>query len=78
MELSKEEEREFLLRDAKKEAGRLKAMKILAESDDDCQAILTIDGVEHPFSSSQIFLPVINKEIKEIQKAVKGKPNKWE
>jgi len=78
MEVSKEDYRKSVLEDAKKELSRLKAMKLLAEGDNDCEAVLKIDGIDHAFSTSQIFLPLIKAEIREIQKAIKGKPNKWE
>lgn len=78
MKVSEEDYKNSMLEDAKKEMSRLKAMKILAEADDDCEAVLKIDGIDHAFSTSQIFLPLIKAEIREIQKALKGKPNKWQ
>jgi len=77
--ISPEEQRDALLNDAKKEIATLKAMKLLIKADDDCTAVLTISAsLSHGFSSSGIFLEVIDKEIKEIQKAIKDKPNKWQ
>ena len=78
MEATVEEKREQLLSDAKKEKSRLKAMLELIKGDDDCEALLIIDGVKHAFSSSGIFTEVIKCEINEINKAVNGKKNKWE
>ncbi len=75
---TKEERREHLLSDAKKEIARLKAMKLLIAADDDCEAVLRIDGsIKHAFSHSTLFLSAIDMEIKEIKKAIAGKPNKW-
>jgi hypothetical protein len=78
MDFTDKEKRERILLDAKREITGLKIMELLAKLDDDCEAVLTIDGHNHAFSSSQIFLPIIKGEIQEIRKAVKGRPNKWE
>jgi len=77
-EPTEEEKRESIKADAKKEISRLKAMLELIKGDDDCEALLIIDGVKHAFSSSGIFIETIKGEIKEINKAVAGKKNKWE
>jgi hypothetical protein len=77
-EPTEEEKRESIKTDAKKEISRLKAMLELIKGDDDCEALLIIDGVKHAFSSSGIFIETIKGEIKEINKAVAGKKNKWE
>ena len=76
--LTDEENRQLIIKQAKKEQATLKAMKLLVKADDDCVIKLTVGGLEHSFSSSQIFLPIIDHEIQEIHKAVKGKPNRWE
>jgi len=76
-ELTKEEKKEQLLKDAKREMGRLKAMKELIKGDDDCEAILIIDGVKHAFSNSKIFMRCVIFEMHEIQKAINEQPNKW-
>lgn len=81
MDIPKELIREHLLADAKKETANLKAMKIIMKADDDPVMVLKLnDGLSHGFSSSQkeLFLKSIDLEIKEIQKAVNQKPNKWE
>ena len=78
METTEKEKRQRVLSDAKKEITGLKVMQLLAKLDDDCEAVLIIDGHRHAFSSSQIFLPIMKNEINEIRKAVKGQPNKWE
>ena len=76
---TKKEEKEILLWNANKEISRLEAMKVLIKADDDCTVQLHIDSsISHFFSSSGIFLKVIDGEIKEIKKAIAGKKNKWE
>lgn len=78
-EPTKEDLRKALLKDAKKEKSKLEAMLLLIKGDDDCEAILTIDGcVTHAFSSSGIFTKIINAEITEINRAIDGQPNKWQ
>jgi len=75
---SKDDYRESTIKMAKREQTVLRAIKLLVKSDDDYPISLKIDGLVHHFSSSHIFLPIIDHEIQEIQKAIKGKPNKWE
>ena len=54
---------------AKREIAHLEAMKLLINNDNDCCAVLEIDGtITCSFSRSNIFIKVINWEIKEIIK----------
>lgn len=70
--------RKDLIKDAFREKGQLETMKALAKLDNDCEAVLIIDGVKHAFSTSQVFIECIDNEIKEIKKAIAGKKNNWE
>jgi len=74
----REDYKEKNIKMAKREIAYLRAMKELAKADNDCVATLMVDGIKHAFSTSQVFLPIIDHEIKEIQKSLNGKPNKWE
>jgi hypothetical protein len=77
-ELTEQEKRECLLEDARREKGRLKAMKEIIKTNDDCEAILIIDGLKHAFSHSGLFMGAINAEMRQISNAERGIPNKWE
>ena len=77
--ITEQQKQDLIIRDAKREIATLKAMKLLIKSDSDRVAVLKIDNsISHGFSSCDVFLKVINNEIKEIKKAIKGKPNKWQ
>lgn len=76
--MTTEQEKLAAIKNGKYEIAGLRYMIDLALANDDCIAKLIIDGKEHPFSSSQIFIPIIKAEIEEIQKCIDGKPNKWE
>lgn len=53
------------------------AMKILA-TNNNLACMVKIDGLEMGLCNNKKILPIINYEIKEIQKFLAGKPNKWE
>jgi hypothetical protein len=70
--------RERLILDANREIKNLRKMKKLMTQHPDCITHLSVMGTIHSFSTSIMFLDLVNNEIKEIQKAIKGLPNKWE
>lgn len=78
MQMSEEDRRKEVIESAKREKSRLRAMLELIKGDDDCEAVLSIEGVDHAFSSSGIFTEIIKNEIEEINKAIRGEKNKWE
>lgn len=75
-EFNKEQKKREIMH-AKGEMTQLEAMKVLVRNNDlACE--IYIAGMQIGLSSNKGILPILNAEIKEIQKFLDGKPNKWE
>lgn len=62
---------------AKKEITECKALKVLLLNND-LGAEISIAGMKMGTAENKWLIPVINKQMKEIQKFLDGKPNIWE
>jgi len=77
MEEFNKAEKKRMVSCAKVEITRLKAMKVLA-SNNDLACEICVAGMRVGLSRNTGILPILNAEIKEIQKFLDGKPNNWE
>lgn len=75
MELYKNEDQEII--EAKNEITELKAMKILIDNND-LACTIEISGLRMELCQNKWIEPVIDKQIKEIEKFIDRKENEWE
>jgi len=73
---SEKQEKKQQIINAKAELTELAAMKLLL-GNNDLACEIHIAGMRRSISDNKKVLPILNNEIKEIQKFLDGKPNKW-
>jgi len=74
---SEKEEKKQQIINAKIDLTELEAMKVLA-SNNNLACEIHIAGMTTGISENKKIIPILNNEIKEVQKFLDGKPNKWE
>jgi hypothetical protein len=76
-EPTEEERKETLKKEARRELIKYKALRLLL-TDNDLGAHIDCGGFSMGVCDNSTLIPAIDDIIREIQKAIKGKPNKWE
>jgi hypothetical protein len=73
----KEEKDERLIMEAKMELSKLEAIKVMALNNDfGCE--IHIDNLVLGLCNNKKIIPLVNYQIKEIKKFLKGEKNTWE
>lgn len=70
-------QRDLDIEDAKKELTECQAMKVLL-SNNDLAATIQISGMKMGTCDNSWLIPIVDKQMEELNKFLDGKPNLWE